>query len=65
MEAKRDGKWTFYDVDVAKKTGREIPSTAGCYSCHSQKGAVDNTFVQFYPTLIEAAKRNGTFKETE
>jgi hypothetical protein len=41
-----------------------IPATAVCYSCHKQNGAVDNTFVQFYPTLIEIAKRKGTFKGT-
>ena len=28
-----------------------------CYSCHEQHGAVDTTFVQFYPTLIDAAKQ--------
>ena len=31
-----------------------------CYSCHEQHGAVDTTFVQFYPTLIELAKQKGT-----
>ena len=30
-----------------------------CYSCHEQNGAVDTTFVQFYPTLIDAAKKIG------
>jgi hypothetical protein len=65
VEVKNGGKWTFYGFPNGTKTGRELPSTAGCYSCHSQKGAVDNTFVQFYPTLIEVAKQKGTFKETE
>jgi len=40
-----------------------LPTSAECYSCHAQNGAVDNTFVQFYPTLIDVAKKHGTFKE--
>jgi len=37
-----------------------IPRTASCYSCHAAHGAVDTTFVQFYPTLLPIA----TAKET-
>ena len=33
-----------------------------CYSCHLAHGAVDNTFVQFYPVLLDVAKHKGTFK---
>ena len=42
-----------------------FPKTADCYSCHQKNGATDTTFVQFYPTLIETAKKNRNFKETE
>ena len=47
-----------------------IPQTADCYSCHAAHGAVDTTFVQFYPTLLPIAKSKGTLsagyrKETE
>ena len=31
---------------------------------HAQNGAVDNTFVQFYPTLMEVARRMGTVRPT-
>jgi hypothetical protein len=31
-----------------------------CYSCHEQHGAVDTTFVQFYPTLLPIATQKGT-----
>jgi hypothetical protein len=41
-----------------------MPDTAGCQACHSANGAVDNTFVQFYPTLAPIAKSKGTFKTT-
>jgi hypothetical protein len=37
---------------------------ASCYSCHEKNGAVDTTFVQYYPTLIEAANTKGTYKKT-
>ena len=52
------GGWAFYDLD--EKRGTLIPKTADCYSCHEQHGAVDTTFVQFYPTLIGIAKAKGT-----
>jgi acyl carrier protein phosphodiesterase len=37
-----------------------VPTEAACYSCHTQHAAVDTTFVQFYPTLLEIAKKKGT-----
>jgi len=61
-------KWAYFDFGV--KNGERIteakalPKTAACFSCHSKNGAVDNTFVQFYPTLIEVAKAKGTWKAT-
>jgi cytochrome P460 len=41
-----------------------LPQTAPCYACHKNNTAVENTFVQFYPTLFEVAKRMGTVKPT-
>jgi hypothetical protein len=64
VEAKRDGVWTFYGFPSPEaKTGKALPRSAACYSCHAEHGAVDNTFVQFYPTLIEVARAKGTFKD--
>jgi hypothetical protein len=37
-----------------------IPRTANCYSCHQENGAVDTTFVQFYPTLLPIARAEKT-----
>jgi hypothetical protein len=37
-----------------------FPTSASCYSCHQQHGAVDTTFVQFYPTLLPIATKLGT-----
>lgn len=61
-EVKNGGKWAFYGFGADAKTGRQVPATAACYTCHSQNGAVDNTFVQFYPTLLSVAKEKGTLR---
>ena len=58
-EARFPGKWAFFGFDDAK-TAQMTPTTASCYSCHEQHGAVDTTFVQFYPTLLPIAKAKGT-----
>jgi hypothetical protein len=52
------GGWAFFDINGQK--GTLIPQTAACYSCHRDHGAVDTTFVQFYPTLLPVAKSKGT-----
>jgi hypothetical protein len=57
----KEGGWAFFGFGKAD-TAKLIPATANCYSCHSQHGSVDTTFVQFYPTLIDAAKQHGTLK---
>jgi hypothetical protein len=53
------GGWAFFTFENSK-TAAMMPRTEACYACHSQKGAVDNTFVQFYPTLLAIAKQKGT-----
>ena len=58
-EAKFPGKWAFFGFDNGK-VGNLFPSGAACYSCHEAHGAVDTTFVQFYPTLMPLAKAKGT-----
>jgi cytochrome P460 len=37
-------------------------AVAGCIECHTKHTAVERTFVQFYPTLMEVARRMGTVK---
>jgi hypothetical protein len=58
------GGWAFYVIPKSAASGKIVPKTQNCYSCHEKSGAVDTTFVQFYPTLIDAAKKAGTYKET-
>ncbi|HEY0802627.1 MAG TPA: cytochrome P460 family protein, partial [Steroidobacteraceae bacterium] len=54
--------WAFFGFDSAKPA-KMIPRTADCYSCHADHAAVDNTFVQFYPTLLPIATAKGTLSE--
>jgi len=58
------GGWAFYSFGKAGQEGTLFPKTRDCYSCHEQNGAVDSTFVQYYPTLADVAKAQGTFKST-
>jgi hypothetical protein len=54
------GGWAFYSFDDSPAPAKQIPTTEACYSCHSAHGAVDTTFVQFYPTLLPIAKQHAT-----
>jgi Cytochrome P460 len=53
--------WTFFGFGKSN-SGKLLPRSEGCYSCHAEHGAVDNTFVQFYPALLEIAKQKGTVR---
>lgn len=59
-DARFHGKWAFYSFDSPAANGTLIPTAAPCYSCHAAHGAVDTTFVQFYPTLLPIARAKGT-----
>ncbi len=58
-ESRFPGKWAFFGFQQPT-TGGLFPPDAACYSCHRDHGAVDTTFVQFYPTLLEVAREKGT-----
>jgi hypothetical protein len=56
-----EGSWAFFGFgDPAQGAAKEISHSEGCYSCHASHAAVDTTFVQFYPTLIDIATAKGT-----
>jgi hypothetical protein len=59
-EGRFPGKWAFFSFDSPTSKGTLIPQGAPCYSCHAAHGAVDTTFVQFYPTLLPLAQKKGT-----
>ncbi len=59
--------WAFYDFGAAGSL-RDVSEplsgarVARCIECHTEHTAAERTFVQFYPTLLEAARRAGTLK---
>ena len=65
-EARFPGNWAYFDFGRDMKTHvAALPTTERCYACHADNGAVDNTFVQFYPTLLEVATKMGTVTFTK
>jgi hypothetical protein len=55
-------KWAFFGFNGPETTAKPLMADSVCQKCHAQNAAVDETFVQFYPTLIPVAKAKGTFK---
>jgi hypothetical protein len=61
------GGWAFYIFGgppqlrdaVAALSGDAV---AGCVECHTNNTAVERTFVQVYPTLLDVARAKGTLK---
>lgn len=60
IHVKDGGKWRFYDLPEGAAAAKVFEPTADCYSCHEAHGAVDTTFVQFYPTLLPIAQQKHT-----
>jgi hypothetical protein len=54
------GGWAFYGFRDQAAPATMTARTADCYSCHQANGAVDTTFVQFYPTLLPVARDKKT-----
>ena len=58
------GGWGFFFFEsLRSEPAQPIPTSADCYSCHQQHGAVDTTFVQFYPTLMRVATQKHTLSQ--
>ena len=59
-------KWAYFNFGGRgagmKDKVEALPATANCYACHATNAAVDNTFVQFYPTLLDVAREKGTLR---
>jgi hypothetical protein len=56
--------WAFFAFeDTGQASAGPLPATSKCQDCHARHGAVDQTFVQFYPTLVPVARARGTFME--
>ena len=59
-------KWKYFDFADARDnpaaTSAGFPNGSACWICHTKNAAVENTFVQFYPTLLDVARHFGTIK---
>jgi len=63
-ESRFPEKWAYFGFGgppSMRASAKAFPANA-CYSCHTKNGAVENTFVQFYPTLLPVAEAKGTLK---
>ena len=54
--------WAFFPFR-GEAPATVLPQTSDCNVCHQDHGAVDTTFVQFYPTLLPVAEAKKTFSE--
>jgi hypothetical protein len=64
-ESRYPHKWAFFSFGQAASlldSTKPFPANSVCNQCHAKNAAVDNTFVQFYPTLLEVAKAKGTLR---
>jgi hypothetical protein len=59
--------WAFYAFGPGNNLVQAAQPLAGeaaapCVECHSEHAAVERTFVQFYPHLLDVARAKGTLK---
>jgi len=57
--------WAFFNFgrgNQLQESATPLPVDAGCVECHTKNTAVERTFVQFYPTLLDVARKMKTVK---
>jgi hypothetical protein len=57
--------WAFFNFgrgSAMTDSASPLPVDAGCVECHTKNTAVERTFVQFYPTLLDVARKMKTVK---
>jgi cytochrome P460 len=57
--------WAFFNFGrgaTMTDSAPALPDDAGCRECHTKNTAVERTFVQFYPTLLDVARKMKTVK---
>ncbi len=59
--ANSEDAWTYFDFSpeegqTALRKSAKAFATHKCYDCHAEHGAVDNVFVQYYPSLRRLQK---------
>ena len=57
-------KWAYFGFDATEKSAAAAsPGKNDCWKCHDQNAAVEHSFVQFYPALLNIAKAKKTIKD--
>jgi hypothetical protein len=59
-DSAQKNEWTYYNFSPGERQAKGV--TGSCNSCHSEHAAVEHTFVQFYPTLLEFARQKHLLK---
>ena len=59
-----DDEWGYFGFNGSATAASKFGPEAGCNACHSKNAAVEHTFVQFYPTLLEIAMAKGTLNKS-
>src|SRR5579862_888465 len=55
--------WAYFNFGSDRMTAEAMTGpTDTCWQCHNDNGAVEHTFVQFYPTLKPVAMKFGTYR---
>jgi hypothetical protein len=57
-------KWAYFTFNGTENSSEAMsPAKNDCWKCHDQNAAVEHTFVQFYPALLNLAKEKKTIKD--
>src|SRR6185312_11946438 len=56
--------WGYFSLKDSANSAKAFGPEGHCNECHGKNAAVENTFVQFYPTLLPVAKAKGTLRES-
>jgi tetratricopeptide (TPR) repeat protein len=59
-DSSRPNEWSYYNFNPGETVG--APDGPGCNKCHTEHAAVEHTFVQFYPTLLDFAIEKGVVR---
>jgi hypothetical protein len=59
-DSSQKNEWSYFNFEPGQSAAEAIG--AGCNKCHSEHAAVEHTFVQFYPTLLEFAREKNLLK---
>ena len=53
--------WRYYDLGTDRTSAEALPQRA-CFQCHEKSAAVEHSFIQFYPQLLDVAIKKNVIK---